>query len=234
MRTTSAEPDIWDRWAPLGGILFVVAFIVATIFYFAGGTPAHDTPSSVHSFLLAHRGTLEASWWLSMLAQGGVLIYIMGLSLVFRRWIGAWTVAILVLLAAGIISIALGLVEDGTVHTLLYVTLTKTSGDVSYALYTVGTGGISSVESVAVGVSLLAGGSLILTTGAIRRWLGWVGIVSGVLTILGSTVGDLVDVVGFAGLDGGILSFVFVAGTSVSMLGRRGAVAGSLAATANA
>lgn len=233
MRTTDGELDIWDRWAPFGGIVFVIALVVATILYFSGGSPAHDTPSSVTSFIRAHRTALEASWWFLVVGQFAVLVYIMGIVMVFRRATSTWAVAHLVVLGAGVISLAVSLVEDGAAFTALYFTATKTSGDVTHALYTAGNTTISNMEATAVGVTILAASSLILTTRAFPRWLGWVGIADAVPTIVGSTVGAVVDVVSLAGTVGGILSLVFVAGTSVSMLGTRGLADRRVTAAAN-
>lgn len=230
MRATDGDLDIWDRWAPLGGIVFAVGFVIAAILYFSGGGPAHDTPASVHSYILAHRTALESSWWFLVIGEIGVLVYIMGLTMVFLRRTGAWGVALLVLLASGIIAIATGLIEDGVAFNVLYTTVNKTSADVTYALYTTANTFISDMESIAVGLTVLAAGSLTLTTGAFRRWVGWLGVACGLLTILGSTVGAVVDAVSVAGVAGGILSLVFVAVTSISMMGRQSALPGHVPA----
>jgi hypothetical protein len=214
------EMDIWDRCAPLAGLSFVAAFIISAIFYFASGSPAHDTPSSVQSYVLAHRHGLEASWWFLLVGGIAELIYIMGITAEFRRRLGTWSVGLLTLLSAGVIAVAGTLIECYLVFTVLYSTATKTSADITYALGTLANTYISDMETLAVGVTVIAAGSLIFTTGAFRRWLAWVAVIGGALMILGSTVGVAVDAVSFAGsLAGGILSLVFVAGTSVSMLG---------------
>ncbi|WP_219415837.1 hypothetical protein [Pseudonocardia nigra] len=60
------------------------------------------------------------------------------------------------------------------------------SEDALVALWAAQLGGISS--RVAFGLMLLAAGLVVVTTRALPRWLGWLGIVLGALTVLDAAV----------------------------------------------
>lgn len=215
MRSDTGAGDTWDRYTPLAGFVFVLAFIVSAVLYFSGGTIAHDNPSSVQSFVLAHRHTLETSWWVLLIGQLASLVYIISLVSMFHRRTGAWGAGTLLLLAAGAAGIAIDLAADGLVFTALFAA-DKVPAGVTYSLYEAGNAAVSDMGAVGVGLALLVSGCLILGTHVMRPWIGWVGIVGGVLFALPSNLGS--GALGIIGLVGGILALVFVLATSISML----------------
>jgi len=92
---------------------------------------------------------------------------------------------------------------------------------VSYALYLI-TFALDSVGDVFGSLFALAAGLLVLRSGALPRWLGWVSIVVGALLLvqgfgLGgviATFGVVVDVIGF------VLLLVFVLSSSIIRIAR--------------
>ena len=96
---------------------------------------------------------------------------------------------------------------------------------VSYALYLV-TYALDSVADVFGSLSAIAAGLLVMRSGVLPRWLGWIAIVAGILLFLQAfglggviaSFGLVLDIIGF------VLFLIFVLVSSVILLRRDDAV----------
>lgn len=207
--------DRWSRLAPLTGVLFGLIVIVAVITG-GGETPKpSDSAAKVVVYYAKHRSEIETSGIMFALAFLVLVLFAGSLRSYLRSTggadgLGTLVLAGAVLMAAGALG-ATGL-EYGLAHNLNYFTpeTARTLNFISQELFLpVLAGGF--VFGVCSGLAILKGAAL-------PRWLGWVAVVIGIVT--------LVPPVSFVAL----LAFVIWSVVVAVMMYQRGGASASAAA----
>jgi hypothetical protein len=169
----------WERLAPLTGVVFVV--IVVAVFAIGGSTPgSHDSAAEVQAFYAKHHDKHSALAFLMAISIPFLLFFVSSLRQDLRRAGGTGQLANAafaggVLAAAGfgiLATVHLALAEAGANLKTLSTTQALNVLD-NNDFIPVGAG---------VGVLLLAAGASAVRHGALPAWLGWVGVVLGILS----------------------------------------------------
>jgi hypothetical protein len=218
--------SVWERYAWVAGIVFVVATVVEAAVGFTGvKISQNDSAAKIAGALADHRKRVLLLAYLSVVYAAAFPIY---LSKLYRLLRGpadrAGFLAPLVLIG-GTVFVVLHAVSDIGIYALLGSKLATYGAQhdlgLSYALYLM-TFALDSVGDVFGSLFALAAGVLVVRTGALPRWLGWTAIVVGILLFLqGFTLGGVVATFGL-GIDGVgfVLLLTFVLVSSVILLKR--------------
>jgi len=228
MRTFSA----WQRYAWVAGIVFVIAFLAETVISVGVGVNQNDSAAKIANALYSHRETLLTIAYLSVVYAAMFLIYLSRLYDLLRgdtdrrRFLGA------VVLTGGALFVALHAVSDIGITGLLGAKLASFASlhdpGVAYTLYLM-TFGLDSVGDVFGSLFAVAAGMLVIESGVLPRWLGWVSILAGILFFLQgfglggviASFGLVLDLIGF------VLFLIFVLVSSVILLRRQNALPGT-------
>jgi hypothetical protein len=176
---SESQVSTWGRLAPLTGVVFVV--IVVLVFAIGGSTPGdHDTAAKVRDFYGSHHNKHMTLAFIMMLAVPFLLFFVSSLRYDLRQAGGTGQVANAafgggVLAAAGIGILAF-------VHLAL--------ADAADSANTIGTAQVLNVLDnndflpLAAGVAVLvfASGLSAVRHGGLPTWMGWIGIVLGVVS----------------------------------------------------
>jgi hypothetical protein len=176
------------RWAALGGILYVVFFIVGTILLFSGSPGSDASPAKVVAWYSdsGHRDRINVGWIVGGL---GVFFFLWFLSslrrtvrrhegedgfLTARTTIGGVVYATLAL-AALALNQGIRTMSDDTYHHQVFPGLIHAANDASYVLHATGGAGAA---AMIIAASLAA-----MRAAAVPSWAGWLGIVAGILAL---------------------------------------------------
>lgn len=204
------QPNRWERLAPLTGIV-AVAIIVA-VFAIGGSTPdEHDSATKVQDFYSKHHDKHSLLAFILAISIPFLVFFASSLRNDLRRAGGTGQLANAafgggVLAAAGfglLASVHLALTVAAENANTIGTTQTLNVLDSSDFILAV----------AGVGLLVLAAGAAVVRHGGLPRWLGWVGIVLGIVTFTPAGF--------FAFLAGGI--WIVIA--SVLLTQARGAVA---------
>ena len=225
-RTSSA----WERYAWAAGILYVIALVAETVVgVLGGGLSQNASAAKIANTLYDHRGRLLVITYLSVVYAAMFLIYLGKLYDLLRRDTDRSRFLGSLVLAGGTLFIALHAVSDIGIFGLLGAKLASFGSQhdqgVSYALYLM-TYGLDSVGDVFGSLLAFAAGVLVIGSGVLPRWLGWVSILAGILFFLqGFGLGGVIASFGLV-LDGiaFVLFVIFVLVSSVILLTRQNAV----------
>ena len=210
----------WERYAWAAGIVFVVAFVAETVVSIGVGVNQNDSAVNIANALHDHRQRLLVITYLSVVYAAMFLIYLSRLYDLLRggtdqrRFLGS------LVLAGGALFVALHAVSDIGITGVLGAKLASFGSQrdpgVSYTLYLM-TFGLDSVGDVFGSLFAFAAGVLVIDSGVLPRWLGWVSVLVGVLFFLQgfglggviATFGLVLDLIGF------VLFLIFVLVSSV-------------------
>jgi hypothetical protein len=185
-RTRSAE---LARWAALGGILYVVLFVIGTILLYAGAPDSDSAPAKIISYYSdsGHRDKIGIGW---VLAGLGLFFFLWFLS-TLRAWvrrleggdgfltalttIGGVVYATLAL-AAIAVNMGIRTMSDDTFHHTVYPGLIHAADDASYVLHATGGAGAAAM--------IIAASVAAMRVRAWPAWAGWLGVVAGILGLL--------------------------------------------------
>jgi hypothetical protein len=225
-RTSSA----WERYAWAAGILYVIALVaVSVVELIGGGLSQNASAAKIANTLYDHRARLLVVTYLSVVYAAMFLIYLTKLHDLLRRDTDRPRFLGSLVLTAGALFIALHAVSDIGIFGLLGAKLASFGfhhdQGVSYALYLV-TYGLDSVGDVFGSLFALATGVLVIGSGVLPRWLGWVSILAGILFFfqgfgLGGVIasfGLVLDLIAF------VLFLIFVLVSSIILLTRQNVV----------
>ena len=222
-RTSSA----WERYAWAAGIIYVIALVaVSVVELIGGGLSQNASAAKIASTLYDHRGRLLVVTYLSVVYAAMFLIYLAKLHDLLRRDTDRPRFLGSLVLTAGVVLITLHAVSDIGIMGLVGAKLATFGFDhdqgVSYTLYLV-TYGLDSVGDVFGSLFALAAGVLVISSGVLPRWLGWVSILAGILFFLqGFGLGGVVASFGLVlDLIGFILFLIFVLVSSIILLTRK-------------
>jgi hypothetical protein len=168
----------WERLAPLTGVAFVA--IVVAVFAIGGSTPGdHDTAQQVQAFYGPHHSKHTALAFILALSLPFLLFFVSSLRYELRRAGGTGQLANAAFAGGVVAAVGFGILAF--VHLAL--------ADAAANANTIGTTQVLNVLDsndfipVAAGMGLLVLGAGLSTLrhGGLPRWLGWVGVVIGVI-----------------------------------------------------
>jgi hypothetical protein len=176
------------RWAALGGILYVVLFIIGTILLFSGAPDSDAPPSEVTRYYMdsGHRDKIDFGWILAGLGIFFFLWFLSSLRRTVRRHegedgfltalttIGGVVYAALAL-AALAVNMGIRTMSDDTYRDQVFPGLIHAANDAGYVLHATGGAGAS---AMIIAASLAA-----LRAAAVPAWAGWLGVVAGILAL---------------------------------------------------
>ena len=176
------------RWAALGGIAYVVLFIIGTILLFDGTPDGDASPAKVAAYYAdsGHRDRISIGWIIAGLGLFFFLWFLSSLRRTVRRHegedgfltalttIGGVIYATLAF-AAVAVNVGIRTMSDDTYHHTVYPGLIHAADDASWILHASGGAGAA---AMVIAASLAA-----LRAGAVATWSGWLGIVAGILSL---------------------------------------------------
>ena len=173
-------------WGALGGIVYVVLFIIGTILLYSGAPDSSSAPAKVIAYYSdsGHRDRMSFGWVVGGLGVFFFLWFLGALRGAVRRWegedgylttlstIGGGVYATLAL-AALAINMGIRTMSDDTFHHTVYPGLIHAADDAGYILHATGGAGAA---AMIIAASLAA-----MRAGVVRSWVGWLGVLAGVL-----------------------------------------------------
>lgn len=225
MMVAKGASSAWERYAWVAGIVFVVTLVAETVVSAGVGVSQNDPAGKIANALHDHRGRLLVVAYLSVFYAAAFPIYLSRLSGLLRtdtarpRSLGS------LVLAGGVLFVALHAVSDIGITGLLGAKLATFGAQhdqgLSYALYLM-TFAVDSVGDVFGSLFAVAAGMLVIGSGVLPRWLGWTSVLAGIMFFLQgfglggviANVGLVLDLIGF------VLLLIFVLVSSVIALTR--------------
>ena len=177
-----------QRWAALGGVAYVVLFLIGVILTYSGAVDTSAAPAKVIAYYsdAGHRDRVNFGWVVAGLGLFFFLWFLSALRQAVRRLevddgfltglttIGGVVYASLTL-AALAVETGIRTMSDDTYHHTVYPGLIHAADDVSWVLHASGGAGAA---AMVIAASLAA-----LRAGAVPTWSGWLGIVAGILSL---------------------------------------------------
>jgi len=176
------------RWAALGGIVYVVLFVIGVIVMFDGEPNGDASPARVIAYYSdsGHRNKIMFGWLIAGLGIFAFLWFLSSLRRAVRRWEGedgfltALTTiggAIYATLAFAAIALNVGIrtMSDDTYHHTVFPGLIHAADDASYVMHATGGAGAS---AMIIAASLAA-----LRAAVVPKWAGWLGVAAGILAL---------------------------------------------------
>jgi hypothetical protein len=217
----------WREYTWAAGLVFVVAILAEVVVSATIPVNQNDSAAKIARELNAHRGIAVAVACVSMVYAVAFLVYLWRLHDMFRSREGPGTRLSTFVLVGGVLFLTLHAVSDIGITGMLGGKVAAYSArhdpGLSYTLYLT-TFAVDSVGDVLGSVFALAAGLLVLRTGVLPRWLGWVAVATGVLFFLqgfglGGVIanfGLVLDLIGF------VLLLTFVTVSSIVLMRREG------------
>jgi hypothetical protein len=176
-----------ERWAALGGLAYVVLFIVALIVSENGQPSSDAAPAKVAAFYSqgSHRDRI-AFGWLIMLVGFLFFIWFLGAlaqtvrrltadALLARVTLIGGTIYAALGIAGGSLSTAIKTMSDDTYKHQVYPELIHLASDAGYVIHS---GGGAGAAAMMVAASIAA-----LRARSVPAWLCWLGVVAGIAAI---------------------------------------------------
>jgi hypothetical protein len=219
----------WQRYVWVAGVAFVIFFVAETVVSVGVGVNQNDSAAKIAHALHVHRERLLVVAYLSVVYAAMFLIYLGGLHDLLRLNTGRRRFLGSLLLVGGALFVALHAVSDIGITGVLGAKLASFGAQhdpgIAYMLYLL-TFGLDSVGDVFGAVFAFAAAVLVMGSGVLPRWLGWVSILAGVMFFvqgfgLGGVIasfGLVLDLIGF------VLVLIFVLVSSIILLRRENAV----------
>jgi hypothetical protein len=176
------------RYGTLGGILYVVLFIIGTILLFDGTPDGDAPPAQVIAYYAdsGHRDKISIGWIVGGLGVFFFLWFLSSLRRTIRRQEGedgfltALTTiggAVYATLAFAALAVNMGIrtMSDDTYRHTVYPGLIHAANDASYILHATGGAGAA---AMIIAASLAA-----MRAAAVPKWAGWLGVLAGILAL---------------------------------------------------
>jgi hypothetical protein len=209
-----------ERYAWLGGILYVVALVTESIISLGFKISQDDSATKIAGALDDHHERLILVFCLCILYVVGFVVYLVRLDDLLRRASGERRFFASWVLVGGVLFVTLHGVSDVGIYGLLGGKVAAYSAQhepgLSYMLYLL-TFALDSVGDVFASFFMLGSGLLVLGTRVLPRWLGWIAVAaSPFFLVQGFGLGGVVSSFGLAlDLIGFLLFLIFVLGSSV-------------------
>jgi len=176
------------RWASLGGILYVVLFVIGVIVMFDGEPDGDASPAKVIAYYskASHRDKISIGWIIAGLGIFAFLWFLSSLRRAVRRWegedgfltalttIGGAVYATLAFVAIAV-NVGIRTMSDDTYHHTVYPGLIHAADDASYVLHATGGAGASAM--------IIAATLAAMRAAVVPKWAGWLGIIAGILAL---------------------------------------------------
>jgi len=174
-------------WTILGGVLYVILFVIGTIVLFNGEPDTSSAPAKIIAWYSdsGHRDQVNVGWILITLSVFFLLWFVAALrravSTVDPEGILTGVVGIgggvYAALAFGSVALNAGLrtMSDDTYQHRVYPELIHAADDVGWVMHATG--------AVALGAMIIAASLAFMWGGVWPTWAGWVGVLVGILTL---------------------------------------------------
>jgi hypothetical protein len=176
-----------ERWAGLGGVAYVVLFIVGTLVAFGGSPNGDAAPAEVIAYYRdsGHRDKMGLGWLLIVLGVFFFLWFLSALRQIVRRTDGDGFLTGLVTVGGAVyatttlvgISLdnAIRTMSDDTFRDQVYPSLIHAAGDAGYVIHASG--------GIGLGALMVAASLAAMRAALIPAWAGWTGVVFGVIAL---------------------------------------------------
>ena len=215
----------WERFAWLGGILYVVALVTESIVSVGVKANQNDSAAKIAGELSDHHKRVVVVACISIFYAVGFVIYLARLHNVLRGVADRSRELVSLVLVGGVLFVVLHAVSDIGITGMLGAKVATYAAQhdqgLSYMLYLL-TFALDSVGDVFGSLFLVSAGVLILRSGLLPRWLAWIAIAAGVLFFIqGFGLGGVISNFGLAvDLIGFLLFLIFVLASSLISLTR--------------
>lgn len=215
----------WERYAWAAGIAFVLALVAESIVSVGVAAKQDDSAAKIASQLHDHHTRLIAIACLSIVYAPMFVVYLTRLHDLLRGEAKAPRFLSSSLLIGGVLFVTLHGVSDIGITGLLGAKLAAFGAQhdhgLSYTLYLL-TYALDSVGDVFGSLFALAAGALVLASGALPRWLGWLAIVAApLLFVQGFGLGGVIAEFGLVvDLFAFLFLLIFVLASSAILLVR--------------
>jgi hypothetical protein len=176
------------RWGALGGILYVVLFIVGTILLYGDSPDSSSAPAKIVAYYSdsGNRDKISAGWVVGGLGVFFFLWFLGALRGAVRRWegvdgyltamttIGGVVYGTLALTALAI-NMGIRTMSDDTFQQTVYPEVLHAADDASYILHATGGAGASAM--------IIAASVAAHRAGVTRAWAMWLGIAAGIVAL---------------------------------------------------
>ena len=186
--TGTRPPAGISRWGALAGVAYVVLFAIGVIMIFGSSPDSSSAPGKIIAYYSqsGHRDRMNFGWVLGGLGILCFICFVVVLRQTVRRLEGedgflAGLVALgggvyaTLALAALALNVGIRTMSDDTYQHRVFPALIHAADDASWILHASGGAG----AALMVIAASVAG----MRAGAVSRWLGWVGIVAGILSV---------------------------------------------------
>ncbi len=174
------------EWAALGGVVYVVLFIIGCWFLFEGAPDGNDPPADFVAYFSdsGNRDKVSAGWILASLGLLFFLFFLASLRQTVSRFDDGVLTALTTLgggifaalaLAAVALNSAVRTMSDDTFQHRVYPELIHAADDTSYVMHATG--------GAALGVAILAASIAFIRSGVVPKWAGWLGIIAALAAI---------------------------------------------------
>jgi hypothetical protein len=176
------------RWSGLGGIAYVVLFVVGTAVAHGGAPDTGGPPAKIIHYFSSgsHRDKVALGCFLGMLGVFFFLWFLAALRQAVRRLAGDGILGMLVTIGGGVyaaltlvafaVDVAVKTMSDDTYHHQVYPGLIHAADDAWYVLHS--TGGVGAAAM------MIAASLACLASSKVPRWLAWLGVVAGITAIV--------------------------------------------------
>ena len=181
------RPRSVARWAALGGLVYVVLFVIGTIMLFGGAPDSSSAPAKIIQWYSdsGHRNRIHTGWILIGLAVFFLLWFIAALRRAVSEVDGEGILTAVVGIGGAIYaalafaSVALNdgirTMSDDTYQHRVFPELIHAADDVTWVMHATG--------AAALGAMIIAASLAFMWGGVWPNWAGWLGVVAGVLSI---------------------------------------------------
>ena len=204
-----------ERYGALGGIAFVV-LVVASIIVTGGNATASDSASKILKYFNDHQDGIKVAAFLSVLASVPIIVWAGSLWARLHRAGDRHNrlalIAVLGLLIGGVGNLTQTAVNAGVALELHSVSANQAK--VFFVMsQTFGAGGL-----VGLAVLVFAVAAATFRLGAFPRWIGWLGVLDGILFLVAAySVATTSDAIGALGLAAFVLWAIWLIATSIVM-----------------
>jgi hypothetical protein len=176
------------RWAALGGVAYVVLFVVGVILFFGNQPDGSSAPGKIIAFYSqsGHRNRINVGWIVAGLGLFFFLWFVGALRQTIRRLEGDDGFLAALTTIGGVVYAALALaaiavnagvktMSDDTYHHVVYPGLIHAADDAAWVLHSSAGAGAAAM--------IIAASTAGMRAGAVPAWAGWLGIVAGILSL---------------------------------------------------
>jgi hypothetical protein len=177
-----------ERWAGLGGIIYVALFVIGAIVGWSDQPDSSSSPEKIIAFYSdsGHRDRVSIGWLLIVTGIFFFLWFLGALRQTVRRLDGDGLLATVTTvggaayaactLASFSIETAIKTMSDDTYRHEVFPGLIHAAGDVGYVLHSAG--------GAAVGAMMVAVSIAALRARSLPAWLGWLGVLAGLVAVV--------------------------------------------------